>query len=139
MWSPFRERGEPEREKKSNIDEANRHIEALDAKACSLSEKLRVLQARMEQMERETAGLRAERDSLLDILQTATSAFTQLRESGGKRGGERRQKHWRGTRGAGLPLPDAAFYFPGAGGAEERAAGGAAGAMRLRYETYRHT
>ena len=99
MWSPFRERGEPEREKKSNIDEANRHIEALDAKACSLSEKLRVLQARMEQMERETAGLRAERDSLLDILQTATSAFTQLRESGGKRGGGRGARSTGGGRG----------------------------------------
>ena len=105
MWSPFRERGEPEREKKSNIDEANRHIEALDAKACSLSEKLRVLQARMEQMERETAGLRAERDSLLDILQTATSAFTQLRESGGKRGGGEGPEALAGDAGGGAAPP----------------------------------
>lgn len=85
MWSPF-SKGEPEGEKKSNIDEANRHIEALDAKACSLSAKLNALQARMEQVEREAADLRAERDSLRDILHAATAAFTRLRES--KRGEE---------------------------------------------------
>ncbi len=101
MWSPF-SKGEPEGTKKSNIDEANRHIEALDAKACSLSAKLNALQVRMELMEREAADLRAERDSLRDILHTATAAFTRLRESGR---GEEAPEALAGDEGGGVAPP----------------------------------
>lgn len=92
MWSPFK--SDSEGEKKSSINEANRHIEALDAKACGLAVELEALRERMRLKEQESESLRVERDSLRAILVAATQAFqefqqvTEAGEPGGRGLGE---------------------------------------------------
>ena len=82
MWSPFSRTGDAEGEKKSSINEANRHIEALDTKASRLAVELQALKERMRLKEQESESLRIERDSLRAILKAATQAFQEVTEAG---------------------------------------------------------
>ena len=82
MWSPFTKTSDAAEgeEKKSSIFEANRHIEALDAKACGLAVELEALRERMRLKEQESESLRVERDSLRAILMAATQAFQEFQQ-----------------------------------------------------------